>query len=212
MYIDKSFKSSCFSDSDKVHFFKGVVEPIEKLEVPLQTTWGISKVLYSGNQSLMPTNCYLNIHKRSWTAISQKYVSKPIYEAAKKAREEMKDLTDEERRILEKYVLEGMLNGLDIVKPKDREYFQLLMGKISMKSDEFRYKLEIATNIFKHKITDPHKMKGFPDDFLKSVAVDPAQYEVGPWIITLKSGCYQTFMGMLKRYANNPFDELLFHQ
>ncbi|XP_014215125.1 probable cytosolic oligopeptidase A [Copidosoma floridanum] len=177
----------------KVDVFKDVFEPIEKLDVPLQTTWGISKILYFGNQSLMPTKCYFSIHKRAWAAIVHKYNTKTIYEACKKAQEELTDLTEEQSRILEKYILEGKLNGLDLGEA-DKYYFQDCLNRIAQKSEEFKQKVEIATNVFKHKITDPDKMKGFPEEFLKLTAVDPSQYEVGPWIITLKPNVLQTFM------------------
>ncbi|OXU26067.1 hypothetical protein TSAR_002648 [Trichomalopsis sarcophagae] len=180
-------------ESKNLDIFKDVFEPIEKLEIPLQTTWGISKVLYFGNQSLMPTKSYLSIHKRAWTAISQKYDSQPLNEACKKVNEDTQKLTDEQKRILQKYLLEGRLNGLNLDET-ERHHFRVLIRQISMKSEEFRQKLEVVTNLFKHKITDPQKMKGFPEEFLKTVAVDPAQYEVGPWIITLKPHIVQTFM------------------
>lgn len=178
----------------KIDIFKDVLDPIEKLEMPLQTTWGISKTLYLGNQSLMPTKCYFSIHKRAWQAISYKYNSKPIYEACKSVVETKKDFTDEQQRILSKYILEGRLNGLEL-DPKKKEFFQICVRQITKKCEEFQQKLEAAHNLFKHKVTDSNKMKGFPPEFLKSVAVDPAQYEVGPWIITLKPHVVQTFMG-----------------
>lgn len=145
----------------------------------------------------MPTKCYFSIHKRAWQAVSHKYNSKPIYEACKSVNESKSDLTDEQRRILAKYILEGRLNGLELNTNK-KEYFHLCVKKITNKCEEFRQKHEAATNLFKHKVTDATKMKGFPPEFLKSVAVDPAQYEVGPWIITLKPHIVQTFMGKLK--------------
>lgn len=144
----------------------------------------------------MPTKSYLSIHKRSWAAISNKYDTKAIYDACKKANEDTKKLTEEQKCILQKYLLEGRLNGLDLDKDT-RHHFQILIRQINMKSEEFRQKLEVVTNLFKHKITDAQQMKGFPDEFLKTVAVDPAQYEVGPWIITLKPHIVQTFMGQL---------------
>ena len=169
---------------------------MEKKEIPLQTTWGISKALYFGNQSLMPTKYYLSIHKRAWTAINHKYKSKTIYEECKKQSEDTTGFTEEQKRILEKYILEGKLNGIDINVVKDREYLSHLLREISCKSQEFRIRILLATNQFKRKIKDATLMKGFPDDFLKYVAVDPAQYDAGPWIITLEPYVVQTFLGM----------------
>lgn len=194
MLVEKNKCIFFISGEKKLNIFEDVLDPIEKLEIPLQTTWGISKNLYLGNQSLMPTKCYFSIHKRAWQAISYKYNSKPIYQACKMEFESKKDLSDEQKRILSKYMLEGRLNGLDLSASK-LEYFQICVKQITNKCDEFRQKLEASTNLFKHKVTDATKMKGFPPEFLKSVAVDPAQYEVGPWIITLKPHVLQTFMG-----------------
>lgn len=156
--------------------------------------------MYFGNQSLMPTQNYLHIQKRAWLAVSHKFNSKPIYQACKNYNENDKNnWTEEQRRIIAKYVLEGKLNGLDL-NEKDYYFFQECLKKIHKRSEEFRQKLQFATNMVKHKITDPNKMKGFPKEFLKLVAVDPAQYEVGPWIINLKPHVYQTFMGKLIIY------------
>ena len=44
----------------------------------LNITWGISKTLYLGNQSLMPTQYYINIDGRARRASASKYISTPI--------------------------------------------------------------------------------------------------------------------------------------
>ena len=170
--------------------------------MPLQMTWGISKVLYYGNKSLMPTRNYLSIHKRAWQAICNKYYRKSIYEACKKAKEEINNLSEEEKRILDKYILEGKLYGLELSE-SDRRSLHQCMFKINDKKDEFRQKLEAATNMFKHKITDTNKVRGMPEDFLKIIAADPKQYQAGPWIITLNPMIVSTFLGKFPLIKNS---------
>lgn len=60
-----------------------VVEPVEKLSTPLNTSWGIVKTLYLTSQQLMPPFQYLGLHDRARRARSAKYISKAIYNACK---------------------------------------------------------------------------------------------------------------------------------
>lgn len=202
--------------------FTEIISPLEEIGSPLDTTWGLAKTLYLGNQSLMPTKCYLNIHDRAKNARGSKYFSKPIYEACKKAKEDPDlKLTEEERRIVAKFTLEGKLNGAE-VKPSNRDYFEESVYKIQQRQTEFSQKLEvrflriviqktekfslffltlfvfrfkIATKQFNHLVTDPGTMKDFPEEFLKTVAVDPTQPTKGPWKVNLQPHIKNTYLG-----------------
>ncbi|KAL7306463.1 hypothetical protein TKK_0001877 [Trichogramma kaykai] len=190
--IVSKFENDLDTLEDK-DIFEDVLEPIENMEMPLQMTLGISKVLYYGNQSLMPTKYYLSIHKRAWAAVCHKFYNKKIYEACKKVLETKKNLTEEQERILKKYVLEGKFYGLELTE-SERKRLHRLINQINNSKEEFRQKLEIGTNMFKHKITDPHQVKGLPDSFLKQIAADPKQFDSGPWIITLNPEIVKKFL------------------
>lgn len=117
------------------------------MSTSLSSTWGIAKVLYVGNQSKMPTQYYISIDNRARNALAYKYISKPIYEACKNVikNKEIK-LTNEQRRILEKFILEGKLNGLELSET-DREKLSALMVLISKDINEYAEKLRVCNCI-----------------------------------------------------------------
>lgn len=170
--------------------FKDVFEPLEELGAPLDVTWGISKTLYLGNSSLMPTKSYVAIHDRAKRARACKYNSKTIYEAVKKESCVDKKRTDEENRILKKFNLEGKLNGLELDDAKKAQ-LQETLHKLSVQKSKFKSKIDIATNSFVHKIHDPAIVRDFPVDLLKAMSVDSSKYLDGPWSATLKPGIYR---------------------
>lgn len=178
---------------DKKDIFKDVFVPLEELGAPLDLTWGMSKTLYLGNSSMMPTKSYLAIHDRAKKARASKFSSIPIYEAVKKELIAKKKRTDEDTRILKKFNLEGKLNGLDlnnIEKLKLREH----LNKLASQRDHFKQKITIATGNFTHKIDDITVVRDFPVNLLKAVAIDSDNYLKGPWKITLQHHIYKPIL------------------
>lgn len=174
--------------------FKNVIDPIEEISASLNSTWGIAKALYVGNQSKMPTQYYISINNRAAKALASKYVNKPIYQACKSIinNKEIK-LTNEQRRILTKFVLEGKLNGLEL---SDKEELKLsdLMILLFNHLKEYTDKLEVAINQYKFTIKDPKVVAELPDEILKCMVTDSSQYRVGPWTISLDSVVLTQFM------------------
>ncbi|XP_043285115.1 probable cytosolic oligopeptidase A isoform X2 [Venturia canescens] len=160
----------------------------------MDSTWGIAKALYFGNQSLMPTSYYQSIHNRILKARGTVHISVPIYRACKAALEN-KDtkLTQSQSRALTKITLEGRLNGLELA-PKMKDHFDFSHRKIIVRQDEVNKKILCATKLFKHQITNPTVVKDFPEDYLKIIAVDPANPQKGPWKITLEPHIMTPFM------------------
>lgn len=123
--------------------FNDWLHPIEEAYLPLETTWGIAKTLYFGNQSLMPTKSYVGIHERATKAIASKFGSIPLFKACKEALDN-KDLklTHSQRRVLTKYVLEGTLNGLQL-QGKEFEKYMDDLSYIMSKIKEYKPKYEV---------------------------------------------------------------------
>lgn len=138
----------------------------------------------------------LSINKRCYEAESYKFCSQTIYEACKKALESG-NLSDEERRIVKLYVDKGRSNGLDL-STNDKEKFDVVVAVCQNKQAQFDYNLRSALTTFEHKVTDPTKMREFPEDFLRSKAVDPTHWKEGPWIIDLAPPVVKTFLGMIE--------------
>lgn len=172
--------------------FSEVFQPLEKMDSQLELTWGMAKTLYLGNSSLMPTKSYIQIHERAHKARSSKFNSIPIFQAAVDEKNRLKKLTDEEQRLLDKYILEGKLNGLDI-KGINREKLNNTLAMLQKERQVFREKVNVATKIFNSTIDNTQLMREFPESLAKAMSVndDPKK---GPWKVTLQPHIYEPFM------------------
>ncbi|XP_063363603.1 uncharacterized protein LOC134652360 [Cydia amplana] len=170
--------------------FDDVFKPLEKLDAQLELTWGVAKTLYLGNSSLMPTASYRNIHERAHKARSAKFNSVPIFQAAVNEKNKLKKLTDEEQRLLDKYILEGKLNGLDATG-LNLEKLHSVVAELQKQKYMFREKVNTATGLFSSTITDSLTVQDFPETLLAAMAPDPSR---GPWKVTLQPHVYEPFM------------------
>ncbi|XP_046968629.1 probable cytosolic oligopeptidase A [Vanessa cardui] len=172
--------------------FVEIFHPLEKLDNELELTWGMAKTLYLGNSSLMPTKSYIQIHERAHKARSSKFNSIPIFHAAVNEKNRLKKITDEEQRLLDKYILEGKLNGLDI-KGVKRERLNNILTDIQKQRGIVRDKVNIATKIFSSIINNEQVAKEFPESLAKSMSVNNDASK-GPWKLTLQPHIFEPFM------------------
>ncbi|CAH0546258.1 unnamed protein product [Brassicogethes aeneus] len=174
--------------------FNDVFKPLEQVGAPLDMTWGLSKTLYLGNSSKMPTKSYLGIHDRARRARTSKYNSVPIYNVAKNELE-MDDAqhSKEEKRLLQKFVLEGKLNGMEL-DSKQKELLIYSLRKIAVEKANFRQKIDIANKQFSHVIDDSKIVRDFPPETLKATAPDPNKPLNGPWKLSLQPHVYLSVM------------------
>lgn len=181
-----------YSAANCKNAFVEIFQPLEKLDSQLELTWGMAKTLYLGNSSLMPTKSYIQIHERAHKARSSKFNSIPIFQAAVDEKNRLKKLTDEEQRLLDKYILEGKLNGLDI-KGINREKLNNILTALQQERHIFREKVNTATKIFSSSINSSQFMSEFPESLAKAMSVynNPAK---GPWKVTLQPHIYEPFM------------------
>lgn len=176
-------------------FFENIHNPLEQTEIQLQTTWGLAKTLYLSNTSLMPPKSYVIMHQRANRAQTAKYNSKPIYKAVceLKQRADPRELTSEQDRLLNKFILEGKLNGVNLSKDKKEDLsYQLI--KLSEEKILFQSKVNVAIDRFSHTITDYSDIRSFPPKVLQAMSVDPKNHLSGPWTVTLRPNIYNAFM------------------
>lgn len=172
--------------------FVEIFQPLEKLDSQLELTWGMAKTLYLGNSCLMPTKSYIQIHERAHKARASKFNSLPIYNAAVDEKNRLKKLTDEEQRLLDKYILEGKLNGLD-VKGAKQERLHNILNNLQKERTTIRQKVAHATKIFSSTINNELVMKEFPESLAKAMSVNN-EADKGPWKLTLHPHIYEPFM------------------
>ncbi|CAK1544875.1 unnamed protein product [Leptosia nina] len=185
----KQIEDSC---ADCKNAFVEIFQPLEKIDNHLELTWGVAKTLYLGNSSLMPTASYIQIHQRAHRARSCKFNSILIYNAAINEKNRLKKLTDEEQRLLDKYILEGKLNGLDI-KGLKREQLDNILNLLQKERQLLRDKVNMATNMFSSFINDEQLAKELPESLAKAMSVNNNATK-GPWKITLQPHIYEPFM------------------
>lgn len=171
--------------------FAEIIDPLETHSAALEATWGVAKTLYLGNSSLMPTKSYLSIHERARKASALKFNSLAVYEALK-GHEGVRDA--EQKRVVEKYLLEARLNGVAITNVRDKAFLGETLGKLSEKRSRFRAYVEKAVDMFQHNIHDASLMKEFPPHLLQAMAVDPKQPTNSPWKVTLQPYIAKSFL------------------
>ncbi|XP_063976815.1 uncharacterized protein LOC135162371 [Diachasmimorpha longicaudata] len=186
--IERNIKAA-----DNIDIVNQVLHPIEELSVPLETTWGVTKALYFGNQSLMPTKYYMSIHNCMIRTHIAKYTSVPLHQAFRNALTSKTPLTDEERRLIQKYLLEGRFNGLEL-SGKYADELKRVITRTTKKADDMLKKVEHSTGVFKTIIDNPTVVRDFPENFLRQIAVDPKNPHSAPWKITLEPRIYSQFM------------------
>ncbi|XP_050316271.1 uncharacterized protein LOC126750647 [Anthonomus grandis grandis] len=170
-----------------------IIEPLETLGHPLETTWGLSKTLYLGNNTLMPTSTYTAIHERARRARAAKYTSKKIHSAIKQDISTEKQRSAEQQRVLQKFALEGKLNGLELSE-EDHQKFNYDYNKLIQEKKPYKVKIEFGLRQHSQLITDRTIVRDFPEDLLKATAVDPNFHMNGPWKFTLAPHVFTPLM------------------
>lgn len=177
-------------------FFENVLNPVELVETQLETTWGLAKTLYLSNTSLMPAKTYVVMHQRAYRAQTAKYHSPEIYKAAWELKTKClanNELTPEQQRLLNKFILEGKLNGL-LLSKKDKDALSYNLIKLSEEKITYQSKVNVAIDTFSHTITDYTNVRLFPGELLQAMSKDPKNHLLGPWTVSLKPHIYNAFM------------------
>lgn len=170
-----------------------VFKQLDEVTGQLDTTWGIAKALYLGNSTLIPTKSYMNIHERARNARASRFCSKTLFEALQEQNED--DLNDpEEKRLLQKFLLEGKLNGLSL-NNDTRNGLKEILVQLGKERATFKNKINVSVHSFAHIISDYQLVRDFPTDLLETAVVDantPATQ--GPWKFTLQPQIVDGFL------------------
>lgn len=141
----------------------------------------------------MPTSSYMAIHERASWARASKYNGKGIYEAIKSAIQKKIGKNHEEERILEKFSIEGKLNGLDLDK-NNKEILARAVKKISDEKNDMKRKLDYVIQHFTQTVSDDRVTRDFPEYLLKATSLDPNFHLKGPWKLSLHPHIYKPVM------------------
>ncbi|KAI4497021.1 hypothetical protein M0802_007767 [Mischocyttarus mexicanus] len=181
-------------DKKDVNVFKDILFPLEEAYVPLEITCGIAQTLYYGNQTLMPTKTITGINQRAMKASETKFSSLPIYEACKYTKENKNiQLTSQQERILNKYLIEGKLNGMEFSE-KNQKWLLNSYHILYQQEEEFNKRYENAMKRHFYVMKDENSVKDFSDELLEATAANPAEPRVGPWTVTLQPYILNLFL------------------
>lgn len=196
----KKLEESLTKEGEVKDVVREILYPLEHFSAPLETTWGLAKTLYLGNSTLMPTKNYLTIHERGRRARQSKFCSATIFNTLNKCKKD--NLSEEEKRVVSKYLLEGKLHGIGIDSAKKAQLDEVIT-KLSQERGTFRAKVKTAVSQFKYVIEDYNSVREFPPSLLQATSVNPAQPTKGPWKITLQPNVLNKFLGELSRVRAN---------
>lgn len=191
----KALEESITEMTEIKDLFNDVLNPIEEIASPLDTTWGLAKALYLGNSTLMPTKSYLTIHDRARRVRASKFNSLPVFYALKKAQDSpTEQYNDAQKRLINKYVLEARLNGIEV---EGSAKFQLndCIDKLGQERAKYHGKVEAARRNFQQNCNDPNIVKELPMSLLHAISVDSKAHPTkGPWKVSLQPYVVKTFL------------------
>lgn len=177
-------------------FLNKVIHPLEEVDAQLHATWSLANTLYHSNTELMPAKGYVSMHQRAHRADSAKFNSRKIYQGIKEMRAiyaERKELTGEQERLFDRFIVAGKLNGGDL----DAKSYDELMYQVSKLNSEkvtYESKMHVAIDQFKHTIKDYSAVRSFPPKLLQAMSVDPKNHLNGPWQVTLRPQIFDGFL------------------
>ncbi|XP_073999508.1 oligopeptidase A [Rhodnius prolixus] len=167
---------------NELELFDDIVDPVEECGTKLESTWGLVKALYIADKKKMPSESYLSLHERARRARSLKYNSRHIYNFFKNY--DVSKLTEEEQRVVSKFLVEGKLNGLNL-DGNNQETFAEILVNLASETSKFSQRVKVSSQNYSHVISDPLITREFPEDLLQAMSLSKDPYK-GPWKISLK--------------------------
>ncbi|ODM94287.1 putative cytosolic oligopeptidase A [Orchesella cincta] len=179
-------------DSNFARTYENVIDPIEKLSVPFDYAWSVVKLLNLVKNDFIPTDGFKDLHNRARAARSRKYQSLPIYLACKEIKADASRLQEPQQRVVEKFLLEGKLSGVELTG-EDAVQMSNVLAKLYTVKGTYATNVANATYKFRQQLVDPQYIGEMPAPLLRHLAKDKSQPNKAPWLITLKEPVYTIF-------------------
>lgn len=156
--------------NEKIDVLKTIIEPLEKVVVPFASTWGYARALYEMNQEQLNAKDFFELNNRAEHIRQEKFNQMPIYEACKAALEtEPEKFNEEEKRLLNKFVYQGRMQGLylDAIKKSNLLHVSFLLED---KVRQCRERIALAHRTTYNMYNDANVMiNDYPVDLLRYV-------------------------------------------
>ncbi|MGE0172862.1 MAG: M3 family metallopeptidase [Oligoflexales bacterium] len=176
--------------------------PLENIARKFDCSWGVAGHLLAVQNSEDLRKVYDELQGKVVEVGLRMAQSEPIYRKLTQIKEakEWQKLSLAQKRIIERYILDAKLSGIEL-KGKEKEEFNEISKKSAKLSTDFANNVLDATKEFSLDITDRSQMEGMPPDYLEMAArtynrltkTEKATPEKGPWRITLDIPSYMPF-------------------
>jgi len=196
--------------------WKGLMEPLSELEIPMEYSWGPVRHLMSVKNSDELRKAHDAVQPKVVSVRLKLKQSRPIYDGLKALREgpEWKTLDEAQRRAVEIRLRDAEHAGVGL-DGDARVRFQKIEEELSKLSTDFQNHVLDATKAFELVITDAADAEGWPSSLRQLAAQSYAQSqegvepdpENGPWRVTLD---YPSFGPFLQHSRNRAQRETVF--
>lgn len=106
---------------------------------------------------------------------------------------DLSQLSEEEQRVVERYQLEGNLNGLGL-PPEQKEILDSINGHLHTEKVDFNRRIHVSKSLFNVKVLDPYVVRSFPNRLVESMAPDSKEPTTGPWIAPVEPAVCDKFL------------------
>jgi len=175
-----------------------ILGPLEVARAQYESVWHVANMLQLVTDSL-ERDRFVRLHIRAEKASLSRVDSKPLYEAlreikAKYVEDGEKGLSEDDVRLLDRYLLEYRNAGHHLETNKYLELTETWLPRLNNPMAEYKFRQKSATERFRHVISNPDVVRDFPVDVLKAMASDSSQPTRGPWSVSLHPYIYKQVM------------------
>jgi oligopeptidase A len=173
--------------------FSNVFDPIEKLSVPLSYAWRTAKNLNYVRSADGFRAAFQRIHPQVERAKNERWINTTLYNAVKEVHADRQNLSEPQHRLVDMYLLEARLNGIELVSGDKKRFIEFLSKLVDAKN-HYRNRVMLSHNLFSHTIDDFSIISEVPRPVLYAMAMDKSNPSRGPWRVTLNQNIYQPFL------------------
>jgi len=173
--------------------FESVILPLENVFSNLNTAANLVKVKSYTQHDRLASDTLSQLYLRIVKALVAKFENATIYRAVKELKADEQHLSEYERRVVDKFLIEGKQYGAELTG-KDKDKIVHISQRIAQHCGIFQGKVRESIRRYKYMEYDPDKMLDVPKDVLYASSVDKANPASGPWCVTLGSTSYNYFM------------------
>lgn len=124
--------------------------------------------------------------------LSEPHMSFELFKAVKSLRQDNSLLNSEEMRLLDKYLLEGKLNGLELSYKENEAYLKIFQD-LEKAKNEYNENIFQSTKQFKSHIRDLSVLDECPPEKLNKLLKNPSNPDEG-YQVTFGNESYHTFL------------------